>query len=793
MNVFDLYAKIRLEKDELEKGLAESEKDVSKFGETVKKGFITIAKVGAAAFTAAGAAVTKFAKDGVEAYAEYEQLVGGVETLFKTSADIVQNYASNAFKTAGLSANEYMETVTSFSASLLQSLGGDTEKAADVANTAIVDMSDNANKMGTAMESIQNAYQGFAKQNYTMLDNLKLGYGGTKTEMERLISDANAVKEANGEMADLSIESFADVVEAIHIVQTEMGVTGTTAKEASTTIEGSLNSAKAAWQNMVAGFANENANMEQLVNQFVESAGTAAENILPRVTQALQGIGQVIEQLAPIIAEEVPKLIESVLPSILSAGASVLSALVKGITNALPELSKSVLSLVKSLISSLSENFPSIMEQGAEVLGALISGIVEALPMIGEMLITLVESFAEYLSEHGDEIFEQGAVLLKTLIEGISESLPNMVESIVGILTTIIQILTDNLPTILEQGTSILMSLINGIVAAIPTLTAALPQIINAIVNFLISAIPQIISTGITLISALVQALPTIIQNITAVIPDIIKALVNAIIDGIPQIVQGGIDLITSLIDDLPTIINTIVGVIPGLVGDLADALIDEIPQIIDAGVDLLVSLVKDLPKIIFEIVKKVPEIVDGIVDKFGDLLYKMKDVGKRLIEGMWEGIKSLKDWLWDKVKSFCESIWNGIKDFFGISSPSKEMKWIGSMLIEGLAGGIDSEKRAAIDAVDEIGNAVMDEFDKAITPPEIGISASGDMSLGTYNVQTSGGSDIGSKLDSIIYALSNLTNMNIVLNSGVLVGELASDIDRELGIINAQRERSVI
>lgn len=239
-------------------------------------------------------AVAEIGKASFAGYAEYEQLVGGVETLFKSSSDTIQKYAANAYKTAGMSANDYMSTVTSFSASLLQSLGNDTVSAAKYADMAITDMSDNANKMGTSMESIQNAYQGFAKQNYTMLDNLKLGYGGTKSEMERLLADAEEIKRANGETVSYSIDRFSDMVEAIHVVQTEMDITGTTAAEAEGTIEGSVNSMKAAWSNLAVGMADNNADMEQLTQAFVDSVATAGKNIVPRVKQIVVGVGSAI-------------------------------------------------------------------------------------------------------------------------------------------------------------------------------------------------------------------------------------------------------------------------------------------------------------------------------------------------------------------------------------------------------------------------------------------------------------------------------------------------------------------
>ncbi len=284
--------------------------------------------------------------------------MGGVETLFKESSAQVVEYANDAYKTAGMSANEYMETVTGFSASLLQSLGGDTAAAAQVANQAVTDMSDNANKMGTSIESIQNAYQGFAKGNFTMLDNLKLGYGGTKEEMERLLADAEAIQAQQGVMVDYSITSFADITEAIHVVQTEIGITGTTALEASTTIQGSLDSMKGAWTNLMAGIGDESANTEQLVNNFVDSVSTAAENMVPRITQILEGIGEMARQLGPKIAEALPGLVSEVLPALLGAATSMIDGLIDGLSAALPALAAAVPQIIETICNVLTENLP---------------------------------------------------------------------------------------------------------------------------------------------------------------------------------------------------------------------------------------------------------------------------------------------------------------------------------------------------------------------------------------------------------------------------------------------------
>lgn len=320
----------------------------------------------------------------VEGYAEYEQLVGGVETLFKDSAGTVQDYANNAYKTAGLSANEYMETVTSFSASLLQSMGNDTAAAAEKADRAITDMSDNANKMGSDMSSIQNAYQGFAKQNYTMLDNLKLGYGGTKEEMQRLIDDANALNAAQGNYTSYTIDSYADIVDAIHTVQTEMGITGTTALEASTTVEGSVNSMKSAWSNFVTGLGSDNADISALSAQLIESVGTVAENVLPVVETVLKNIAEAVSNDGPEMIEQFVSYAIEKLPEIIKLGLQMVLALVKGLVQNLPELWTAVLDMTAGIAQTILDALPDIIEVGKDIVRGVWEGIKAMASWIGE-------------------------------------------------------------------------------------------------------------------------------------------------------------------------------------------------------------------------------------------------------------------------------------------------------------------------------------------------------------------------------------------------------------------------
>lgn len=375
MNLLDLFVKISVDDGDVDKGFSETSSKAETLASKLKGGLATAAKVGGAAIAAAGAAAIAITKQAVENYGEYEQLVGGVETLFKSSADTVMQYAANAYQTAGMSANEYMTTVTAFSASLLQSMGGDTDAAAEKANLAITDMSDNANKMGTDMQSIQNTYQGFAKQNYTMLDNLKLGYGGTKEEMQRLLDDANALNAAQGNYTNYTIDSYADIVDAIHTVQTEMGITGTTQLEASTTIQGSIASMKAAYDNFITGLGDENADMAELITNLLGSTVTVAENLLPVVERILENIGVVVQEKGPEMIEKFVSYAIDKLPDIIKLGLQMVIALVKGLAQNLPQLVTGVLNMAATIIKTLVDSIPDVIEVGKDIVRGVWDGI----------------------------------------------------------------------------------------------------------------------------------------------------------------------------------------------------------------------------------------------------------------------------------------------------------------------------------------------------------------------------------------------------------------------------------
>lgn len=462
MDVFDLFAKISLDSSEYEKGLKNAKSSASGltglFGKvgsaasTVGKGIFNVAtnvaKVSVAATTAGAAAVSALTTLAINSYADYEQLVGGVETLYKDSAAKVQQYAADAYKTSGMTANEYMTTATSYAAALVSSLGGDTEQAAELSNMAVSDMADNWNKFGSSADSVQDAYNGFAKGQFQLLDNLKLGYGGTKEEMERLLDDANKLNAAQGKYTDYSIDSFSDIILAIHDIQTEYDITGTTAKEASTTISGSLSAAKAAWANLVTGVADDNANFEQLISNFVDSATTAASNIIPRIEVALNGAAKLIESLVPPIMAELPGLIETVLP----------------------QLAQSAVNIVQTLVTEISANAAQLIDSAIQIITVLGNGIYQMLPTVAQSALQIVLTLVSKLNENLPQMLDTAGQMLIAFVEGVSEHLPDIMIAAASIVETLLTYFIEHLPDIVEgamqMGNAVIDGIIDGISAA---------------------------------------------------------------------------------------------------------------------------------------------------------------------------------------------------------------------------------------------------------------------------------------------------------------------------------------
>lgn len=453
--------KLRFDGKDVKSELSSTEKEVENFGGRVTS---ALKKIAATAVVVkgikdVGKAVVDVTKQAVQGFAEYEQLVGGVDTLFKDASDEVQKNADMAFKTAQISANDYMQTVTSFSASLIQSLGGDTKKAAQVADKAVIDMADNANKMGTDISMIQNAYQGFAKQNFMMLDNLKLGYGGTRTEMQRLLKDAEAI---SGIHYDIS--SFSDMVEAIHVVQENLGITGTSAEEASKTIQGSLNAMKASWSNLIVGIADDQADFDSLMGDFIDSAGTFLENLIPAIERALPKIAELVNRLAPLIVELLPGLIQSLLPPFINVitqiaivlireAPKILTMILNGFLAALPDIVNALVEALPQIIDAIiafltnPDTIQMLIEAAIQLFMALVmavpqilGGLIQAFgSLVAGLWNAIVNMFAKFASDFGEFI----SGIFKGAINGILTFIENFINAPIDLLNGFIGIINN--------------------------------------------------------------------------------------------------------------------------------------------------------------------------------------------------------------------------------------------------------------------------------------------------------------------------------------------------------------
>ena len=546
----------------------EKAKKASKDGFTVFKGALSdlYSKAISAAIDAVknlGSAIVDLGKQAVSSAANYEQIIGGVETLFGDSASTVEQYANNAYKTAGLSANQYMETVTGFSASLLQSLGGDTQKAADIGDMAVSDMADNANKFGTSMDSIQNAYQGFAKQNYTMLDNLKLGYGGTKSEMERLLVDAEKI---SGIHYDIS--SLSDVYNAIHVVQQEMGVTGTTAQEAAKTISGSANATKSAWQNVLTAIGT-GADLTPLINNLVDSLGNLVNNLSPVVKNVVKGLGtlaagllttvvpNLIQTIPPLIAESVP-LLTAALQNALDAVLTVLPSVIDALSGLIPQI-------VGMLISML----PKLIEVGMKMLVSLVDGITRALPQLISMLPKIIIDLVNTLLKGGPQLAKAGLDLILALAVGIVDAIPQLVDMLPQIIEAFVNGIITNLINVIETGIKIIFALINGLIKAIPSLVMAMPKIIIAIIDALIKALPQIIVSGVQIVGALIQGLFSMYGSLWQTAWDLGMKILQALWEFPGKVLEVGGNIVRGLWEGMASSFDWIKNKIAQWVGDV--------------------------------------------------------------------------------------------------------------------------------------------------------------------------------------------------------------------------------
>ena len=664
----------------------------------------------------AAAGFGKLISDSIMAGADLEQSLGGIETLFKDSADIVIKNAEQAYKSAGMSANQYMEMVTGFSASLLQGLSGDTEAAASIADMALTDMSDNANKMGTSMELIQNAYQGFAKQNYTMLDNLKLGYGGTKTEMERLLADAQKL---TGVKYDIS--NLADVYEAIHVIQEEMGITGTTAKEAASTLSGSLASMKAAASDLMANLALGR-DLEGPLTALTDTAFTfIVDNLLPAVGRALRGLPAVLStafsagiralnlsaQNADIILQQgvdlvigIGKSIITALPYLAEAAFNVVAAIGNAIisTNwsqvamdamnslradldlAAGEILGTDGNIVQSLLNAVLTGLPDLLACGVSLVGELASGLLSAIPFIVESAATIIDGLLSTIVSFLPDFIGNGAALIIEFATGLFSSLPAVIDSVTNILAELLITITGYLPELLAQGVSLITELAVGLLSSFPTVYESVVSILDGLLTTIVSFLPSLLASGISLIGELARGIA----------------------------------------DNLPAIITAAVN----MMGELLATIASHLPDLLASGVTLIIELVAGLISAIPAISAAIPQIITSIVDTFGQ--WNWGEIGSNIVSGIAKGISSGASAIWQAAKNAASNALKAAKEALGIASPSRVMRdEVGKFIPSGLAVGIEANTKPLTDAMHDltaitVGSVSPDLFIEAARPRQM-------------------------------------------------------------------------
>lgn len=708
MDVFNLYAKLSLNTSEYEKGVEKAKGGASSLmdvfsgtllGNVVSDGLRTVANgITEIGKTAANMAVS-IGKASLDSYADYEQLVGGVETLYKNSAGIIESYAKDAYKNVGLSANEYMETSTSFAASLVSSLAGDTDAAAEMSNMAISDMADNWNKMGSSVQSVQDAYRGFSKQNYTMLDNLKIGYGGTKTEMQRLLADADALNAKQGIYTKYSIDSFSDIVQAIHVVQTEMGITGTTADEAASTIQGSTASMKSAWENLLTGIADPEQDFQALVDNLVDSVITAGNNIIPRIKEIvptlIDGLSEIVTQLAPYVSSVIMELeptVEEGLQALFGGLSSVASelqpivadvfsflgdAIVSGLTTAvensdfsfLLDIFDNVKTAVEEVIPLIEKIAPALVTVGAAAKGW----------EIGKKLQSIVTGFDE--AKVAVSLFSMGLSDSEIAQEALNGTLQAS-EVLAGLLTGKISLMT-----LAQTAAAKAQAAFNAVLAANPIalIVVAIGALIGILavlyaknedfrnkVNEILSDIKDNVQNVIDFINPYVSKAMTFIKNVVVKVVNSLKP----VIDSIGKAFYAAWDLAKTVWSWASAFFSGIVQAIITIFRPFAP-LIGGIFGAAFAAVKTVWGVATSFFKTIFDVITGIFSVIDGVLTGdfrkawegikgiFGSVFSFFSGVGNQVVNGIKSGISAI----WGGLTRFVQGLWNGIKGIFTINA----------------------------------------------------------------------------------------------------------------------------
>lgn len=758
---------------------------------TVARG---VGAVAAAGMTALTGAVTAIGGAALSAYADYEQLVGGVDTLFGSASGQLQAYAADAYKTCGMSANQYMTQATSFAASLVSSCGGDVAKAADYANMAMGDMSDNVNKMGSNMVDVQNAYQGFAKQNYTMLDNLKLGYGGTKEEMERLIADANKLREAQGKNADLTIDSYADVVEAIHTVQENMGITGTTAKEAATTISGSIGMAKAAWENFITGLGRDDVDFSQLTEQLLTSIGAVATNVAPRVAQ----IGQGIIQAFPIVLAGLGAVLAPIVSEALATAWNIAVQALAGIGIHLPEVDASqilsafqtvadVASTVVGVVRSAFEAVPGIFETVASAVGGAVSTVIsvltpfaeyfaaQMLPAIVSFASGLVSAFAAVwpvLSQFGQTVMNIGAAVMPVLQNAFALIMPlisqaiSLVMQLFSALSPLIsQVAAALMPALTAIGTALAnlaAAVLPGLAAAVQVVFSVL-QMLMPVIQTVLSVVGSIVSVVLTVVSQVIAA----VINAAAVVSSVISAVltvVSALVAGVTAFIGSILAVVGGCVSTVSALVAGVVNTVVSLIGSLVSSVLSAISGLVSGVASFFQSIVSTMSSAASSAYSAVTgafnSMVGAVSGAVGNLMGVVSGIPGQ-ITGFFAGAGS---WLVDSGRAIIDGLVSGIQSAIGGAlgavagavsqiraffpfSPAKTgpfsghgyTTFSGKALMEGWAEGIGGGTGSVVSAITGAMETAQGMLSTGLTaaPASAGAAVAGGT---TYNITVNGG-----------------------------------------------------
>lgn len=729
---------------------------LSRMGNLAAKGL----KVVGASLAAAGVAVGALAKQSLDAYSDYEQMVGGVKTLFGTEAASVEEYAAsvgksvgevqgeydalvaaqntvfadakNAYKDAGMSANAYMQTVTSFSARLLQGLGGDSQKAAEIANMAVVDMSDNVNKMGSSMTDVQNAYQGFAKQNYTMLDNLKLGYGGTQAEMARLINDSGVLGDTMTVTAEtVNNVSFDKIIEAIHTIQTEMGITGTTAREASTTIAGSVSQMSAAWTNWLTALADPSQDLSQLTTALLDSIVNVGKNVVPRLMEILPALGSGLVSLASGLAGYIPGAVQQLLPALVTGATSLLQGLAgmlpglitsafsalpdvfSTLFSAAPGLASAGMQIVQTLGNAITQYGPTLMQNGLAMIQQLGQGLVQGIPTFLAQALPMLLQFTSNLRANFGQIVNAGIELILNLAQGLIAALPTLITYVPQIVTNIAGLINDNAPKLLAAGLKLIVMLGQGLLQAIPTLIANLPQIIQAVVAVFTAF--NWVSLGSNIISLLKDGVTSMVGAVQGAGQSIFNAVKNAIMN------------------------------LPAALGNIASAASSAFTGALNGLAAAAASIAYNILNGIISAITALPgrllSIATSAISSFKNAFLSMDwaSIGSNIIKGIISGIGSAVGSLVDAAVNAAKSAFEAAKNFLGINSPSHLFRdEVGKMIPAGMAVGVTKYTDPALRSVQDMAQRMV-QAGQAATAQMQARTASGyaRASSGSASVET--------------------------------------------------------